>query len=116
MSAGTYNFTIEQGATLIREFVYKGSNGAAIDLTGYSARMQIRQYKESSTVLVEATTTNGKMTVTPLLGKITLTLSASDTDSLAFDLAVYDLEVESGGGVVTRLIEGTVSVSKQVTR
>ena len=42
MAAGKYNFTIEQGTTVKLELAYKDSSGSAIDLTGYSGRMQIR--------------------------------------------------------------------------
>ena len=42
MAAGKYNFTIEQGTTIRLELQYKDSSGSAIDLTGYSGRMQIR--------------------------------------------------------------------------
>ena len=116
MGAGTYNFTIEQGATFTRDFVYKDSNNVVVNLTGYSARMQIRPSKESSTILVEATSANGKLAITPAQGKISLQLSASETDLAGFDVAVYDLEIESTSGIVTRLIEGAVTISRQVTR
>jgi hypothetical protein len=116
MGAGVYNFTIEQGATLVRHFIYKDSNGAVVPLTGYTARMQVRQFKDSSTVLLEATTANGKLVITPAAGKITLTVSATELNAITFDVGVYDLEIESSSGLVTRLIEGTVFNSQQVTR
>lgn len=116
MTAGIYNFTIEQGATFTRDFVYRDSNNAVVNLSGYTARMQIRPSKDSDTVLVEATTANGRLVLTPGQGKITLTLSATETDAAGFDVGVYDLEIESSSGVVTRMIEGSVIFSKQVTR
>jgi len=116
MTAGAYNFTIEQGTTFVRHFVYKDSNGAVVNLTGYTARLQVRSYKESSVVLIEATTANGKLVITPTEGKITMTLTATELNSVTFDNAVYDLEIESNTGVVTRLLEGCVVNSLQVTR
>jgi hypothetical protein len=116
MSAGAYNFTLEQGTTFVREIVYRDANGALVNLSGYSARMQIRPYKDSPDVLVSATTDNGKLEIVGAAGKITLTLTPSDTNSIEFAQGVYDLEIESGGGVVTRLLEGTVTFNKQVTR
>ena len=42
MSAGKYNFEIEAGATFTRTITYKDSTDTAIDLTGATVRMQIR--------------------------------------------------------------------------
>jgi hypothetical protein len=116
MTAGTYNFTVEQGATFTRDFVYKDSTNVVVNLTGYSARMHIRPHLESTQILLEATTANAKLTITPLQGKISVVFTPADTNSIPDTEAVYDLELESASGVVTRLIEGSVTFSKQVTR
>lgn len=116
MTAGLYNFTIEQGSTLRRDFIYKDNAGIPVNLTNYVARMQIRSFKDSSTVLFEATTANGKLVLTGAQGKIALTVSATELDALTFDVGLYDLEIQSPSGVVTRLLEGTISNSRQVTR
>ena len=42
MSAGLYNFTLEQGTTIDFKIQYKDVSGSAINLTGYGAAMQIR--------------------------------------------------------------------------
>lgn len=116
MTAGNYDFTLEQGTTFTKSFVWKDSNNAVINLSGYSARLQIRAYKDSVTKLVEATTQNGKLVITANLGKIALTLPPADTNGITFEQGLYDLEVEASNGVVTRLLEGIVTFSKQVTR
>ena len=54
MSAGSYNFTLEQGATLDRTVTVQES-GSAMDLTGYTPRMQVRDTHDSSTVLLTVT-------------------------------------------------------------
>lgn len=116
MTAGTYDFTLEQGSTFTRDFIYKDANGAVVNLSGYTARMQIRQFKESEEKLIEATTANGKLVISGTLGQISLTILPSDTNSVKFAQGVYDLEIESPGGVVTRIIQGVVTFDKQVTR
>lgn len=116
MTAGTYNFTLEQGTTFRRDFIYKDANGAIVNLTGYSARMQIRQFKESEDKLIEATSANGKLAIVGAQGKVSLTLSPADTNNVKFSQGVYDLEIESSGGEVTRLLQGVVTFDKQVTR
>jgi len=47
MAAGKYNLLIEQGATYQVEIQYKDSNGVAVDLTGYSGKLQIRPFPGS---------------------------------------------------------------------
>jgi len=116
MGAGTYNFTIEQGATFKRIMTWKDSNGNPISLVGYKGRMQIRQAKDSSNVIMTLDTEdNGGMALGGVEGTITIEISASRTAGLDFRTAVYDLELEKDGEVV-RLLEGTVTLSKEVTR
>ena len=49
-------------------------------------------------------------------GTITLAVSATDTAALTASDGVFDLEITSGAGVVTRLIEGTYSIRRNITR
>lgn len=116
MSAGSYDLYIEQGATLSLPIVWKDSDGNVVDLTGYTARMQVRQTVPATTILLSATTENGKLVIEGVDGKVTILLSAEDTTAITWLTGVYDLELISGDGVVTRLLEGSVSVSREVTR
>lgn len=116
MAAGRYNIKIEQGATFRFEIVYRDSNSAIVNLTGFTARMQIRPIPSSTTILVNASTANGKIVITPSQGRIVVTLSATETAALDFTTARYDLEIEATDGTVTRLIEGVVTLSPEVTR
>jgi len=116
MTAGTYNLTIEQGSTLNLAMTWNDSSGAAINLTGYTARMQVRPAVESNVTLLSLTTENGRIALGGAAGTITLTVSATDTAALAATTGVYDLELVSSGGTVTRLLQGTVTISKEVTR
>lgn len=119
MAAAVKNLLIEQGATfrLVLRIRDKATQ-AAVDLTGYSARMHVRATVASTSTLIEATTANGKIVITPSTGVITVTLSATETTALSFTSAVYDLETEdsSSPAVVKRRLQGTVTLSKEVTR
>ena len=112
MAAGTYNFTLEQGSTFSRQITVQ-ENGTALNLTGYTARMQMRSTHDSSTIALTYTTT----IASPASNGI-VNLSATATQSAAIEegIYVYDLEIESSGGVVTRLMEGKVTVTPEVTR
>lgn len=117
MAAGIYNFTIEQGATFKREFKYKTSEGVGIDLTNYAVRMQVRKTIDATTKELDLTESNGlSVGTTPDTNHIiTLTIPASTTQDLSFDTAVYDLEIDLSGEV-TRLLQGKIKLSKEVTR
>lgn len=116
MAAGTYDFTIEQGTTVTIDFAYQTEAGAAIPLTGYTARMQARETVSSAVAVIDATTANGQLSINGAGGIVTLSLSATVTAALAFRTAVYDLEIISGSGVVTRMVQGVITLSREVTR
>lgn len=111
MAAGTYNFTFEQGATFSRQLTVQ-DNGAAMNLTGYSARMQLRSSVESTTVALTVTCS----ITSPSDGIVTVSNTAAETMSVDAGIYVYDLEIESGSGVVTRLMQGTATITANVTR
>jgi hypothetical protein len=116
---GLHNFTCNQGATFSRTITWKNSANAAYDLTGYTARMHVRETVDSANTIITLTTANSRITLgsnAATKGQITLTISAADTANLTPAIYVYDLEVVSGGGVVDRLIEGNFVVKAEVTR
>ena len=115
MSATTYDILIEQGATFSQVITYKEA-GVAINLTGYTARLQVRSTLESATSVVELTTANSRIALGGAAGTISLTISATDTAALTAGRGVYDLELVSGSGIVTRLLQGVCTISRNVTR
>ena len=115
MAATTYDILIEQGATYSQVVTYKES-GVAVNLTGYTARMQVRSTLESASTVVELTTANGRIALGGAAGTITLTISATDSAALTAGRGVYDLELISGSGIVTRLLQGVATISRNVTR
>lgn len=56
------------------------------------------------------------MTVGSTDGKFSLTLSATDTSSISWTQGVYDIELQSPSGVVSRLLKGTITIDQEVTR
>jgi hypothetical protein len=125
MPAGKYNLLIEQGATFELELQYKDSNGVVVDLTGYSGRLQIRPSIGSPTAYLclssslnaDGTGLNfsgSNGTTPPTSGSIGVYISATTSSMLTFNTGVYDLEIASGS-FVTRLLQGNVQLSKEVT-
>lgn len=121
MRAGKYNMTVEQGSTFDIKIIYEDSNNNTVDLTGYSARMQIRPNYADLTNTTYITVSSSLdpdgtgLIITPLSGSIKVFISAEKTDSFMFDEGLYDLELYSDN-IVTRLLEGKVKIKKSVTR
>lgn len=126
MAAGKYSFIIEQGATTNFQVNWADASGSAIDLTGYHGRMQIRETLDSTTPLISLTSSlqpdgtginlsgsNGNVPLSS--GSIGIYISAYSSSLLNFGEAFYDLEMVKDGEV-TRLLEGKVKLSKNVTR
>jgi hypothetical protein len=78
--------------------------------------MQARTSAISGTVVLDLTTANSKITLGGTAGTITLTLSAAETAAITQSSLAYDLELVSAGGVVTRLVEGQIVLTPEVTR
>lgn len=110
---------VPQGATFIYEITYKDPDtDLPINLTGYSARLQIREKVDSSTIIYSALSTgvNPAIIITGGSGLVVLTIPANTTRDFVFRKAAFDLEIESSTGVVTRLVKGTMILDKEVTR
>ena len=126
MAAGNYTFTIEQGATTDFQIDWKDSSGNPVDLTSYQARMHIRSdygstgtlyAKISSSLYTDGTGLNllGSNSAQALTsGSIGVIISAASSSNFTFSEALYDLEMISGS-YVTRLLQGKVRLSKEVT-
>ena len=115
MAAGVYNLVIEQGATLNTAFTWKDPSGTAINITSYTARAMFRPDYGSDPVL-SLTTAASTIVITGASGIVTFNVPAATTAFLYAGTGVWDLELVSPAGVVTRLIGGTYTVSTEVTR
>jgi hypothetical protein len=113
MLAGTYNIICEQGATFSRQITVVNADSTEPDFNSSTARMQVRPNVTSTTILLELTTENGRISL--LDNVISLLVAATDTDALVTGTYVYDLEIQTGINVI-RLVEGSFRVSPQVTR
>ncbi len=111
---------VNQGATWPFKATWKDKNGVLVNLTGYQIRSQVRPFLSSSAILFEMNSASPAAGVSfgPLdaSGEIEITLSANFTAALSFDNAVYDMEAVSPSGQVTRILQGNMALSKEVTR
>lgn len=104
------NIIIDQGTTFSTVIYLTDDNGDAIDLTGYSGDSEMRKHYTSSNSVSFSVSLGGT------LGTVSLGMSANQTANLTPGRYVYDVEVVSGSGVVSRIVEGIVTVTPEVTR
>jgi hypothetical protein len=87
-----------------------------VDLTNYTARMQIRPDINSSTILVTLTEANGGIVLGGTKGTVQIVIADTVTAAFTFTTAVYDLDLTDSNGVVTRLLQGVITLDSAVTR
>jgi hypothetical protein len=127
MQAAEYDFYIEQGSAFDETIVWTDSADAAVNLTGYSARLSLRTNKGATTPTFEFESTTpsaaqGTITLGGVLGTIRLTADADLTRVMTFDRCFYDLELASDGtdphtsNYTIRLVEGFFILSKEVSK
>jgi hypothetical protein len=109
--AAKYDITIEQGATFVFSVQVTGVN-----LSGYTVRMQGRTSHAATTTVFSLTGGSGLTVTAGANSTIAVTIAASATANYpAPMLGVYDLEYELSG-VVTRILEGSFTITPEVTR
>lgn len=111
-----YNLTIYQGANFSQQFTWTDTNNTPINLTGYTARMHARTSVNAPTPFLNLTSPSGGITLGGSAGTVTVALTAAATAAIDEVLGVYDLELVAPSGDVTRFLQGTVTISREVTR
>jgi hypothetical protein len=110
--AAVANLSIDQGATFTSDITVKDINGNVFDLTGYTANAKMAKgYSSTRTRTVISTTFATDRTT----GVLTISLTANQTTALDAERYVYDVEITSGSGSVTRVLEGIITVRPEVS-
>ena len=112
------DFTVDQGSDYNVPLLIQ-SNNVNVDLTGYSAKMQLRK-TYSGAVILTLSSTDGSITIANSI--ITLNFTNSITSAISFSGDVdsqdfvYDLEITNPSGKITRIRQGTLTLSREVTK
>jgi hypothetical protein len=122
MASGKYSFTIEQGSTVDFIIIYKDAVGNPVNLSAYGSKMQIRLTYGSTPIITLSSSLNpdgtGLNMSNSVSGAIGIYIASCTSSMFNFDTAIYDLDIILGSGecpVVTRILEGKVKLSKEVT-
>jgi len=113
--AGQKNWEVDQNATFTFIVDYKDPDGTAIDLTGASAKMQVRDTKGGSKLAFSLTSPAGGIVITPLLGKLTIKMTPTQTNKLFYPKSSYDIMVTDSNANKIKLLEGFLTLSRSVT-
>jgi hypothetical protein len=106
--AGIYNITMDQGAQWTLTVDYDNNNGTPFNLTGYTARMQVRPKFGADTAVLTLSSVTGGIVITPLTGTLALTATTAQTGAIDGGFYVYDLLVRQdhrGQGFGKQLID-----------
>lgn len=87
-----------------------------MDITGYTARMQIREKNGSNRIITDLTTENAGIIMDPVGCGIVINIGATTTAEYDFTSAIYGLEVASPTGTVYNLANGMITLIKEITK
>lgn len=104
------NIVIDQGTDYEVTINLKDAYSSPINLNDYVGFAQMRKYYTSSTKY------DFNVNVFANTGEVTLTMSANTTANIAAGRYVYDCILTSNTNVVSRIVEGIVTVNPRVTR
>jgi hypothetical protein len=108
--AAKANIVIDQGTTFQTQLNLSDDNGLPVNLTGYTVESQLRKwYTSNNAVNFDSSVQDANN------GIIELTLTANATANLVYGRYVYDVVTIDHSGIVTRVIEGIVTVTPEVT-
>ena len=114
INPGTYDLLCPQGVTFDKTFTWT-IGGTAVNLTGYTAALQVRSAYDAGTALISLSTGGSGLVLGGTAGTITATISAASTGGLEPGSYAWDLELYEGSNV-TRLLQGAFNVTGGVTR
>lgn len=108
------DIVLYQGKTVNFEVIWGGD--APINVTGFSAKLHVRESAVSSAVLTEFSNTNSRIAVGGANGKFTFSMPAATSAALPVFVGVYDFEITNPSGSVFLVMSGNFKVEAEVTK
>lgn len=116
MATDTLNFTWTTGTPFSYSFIMRDPSGRRINLTGYSAVMQLRTALTDTAPLAVLSSDNRHLVLDRGAGEVTITVSTAEVIGIAWTTALYDLLLVDPNGSECRVYSGTITVTSGVTR
>jgi hypothetical protein len=113
--AGQKNFEVDQNTTFSFIVEYKDNNGLPINLTGATAKMQVRDTKGGSKLAFSLTSPSGGIVIDPTNGKLTIKITPTQTSKLFYPKSSYDIMITDSNANKIKLLEGFMTLSRSVT-
>lgn len=104
------NIVIDQGADFSTSILLRDDSGNLLELDGYTVAAQMRKTYTSSTAVTFTAT------LETATSEVILSLTNSQTSALTPGRYVYDVELTTPSSTKTRLVQGIVTVTPEVTR
>ena len=110
------NFEVDQNTTFSFEVQYTEEDGVTpIDLTGSSAKMQVRDTAGGSKLAFSLTSPVGGITIDGPNGKLSIKCTPTQTSKLFYPKSSYDIMVVDSNGNKIKLLEGFLTLNRSVT-
>jgi hypothetical protein len=106
-------FTVTNAATGL--YIQGGDALSAVDITGYTASMQLRSLPNDTIAVLTLTQASG-ITIDGPSGTLAVRATAVQTAAIIAGPYYYDLEITSPAGIKTRIVQGELNVNAEVTR
>jgi hypothetical protein len=114
--AGQKNFEVDQNATFSFQVTYTEEDETTpIDLTGASAKMQVRDTKGGNKLAVTLTSPSGGITIDGPEGVLNIKMTPTQTNKLFYPKSSYDVMVIDSNGNKIKLLEGFKTLNRSVT-
>jgi len=108
------NYDAIQGDSFQLDFTYTDSLGAAINLTGYTILVEVRD-KPGGKVLCATCSIGDGVTVTSAAsGLFSLVITPTKTKNFVYPKSAYQVQAMSSSGIVTTLLKGWINVDAGV--
>jgi hypothetical protein len=104
------NLKVDQGSDFITSITLTDDDGDPLNLSGYTGAAQIRKYYTSTNAV------NFDVDVVANTGEVVLSITSNTTNHIVAGRYVYDVELTDSNGVVSRVLEGIVTITPGVTR
>ena len=110
ITPGTYNMTVQRRSDHSIQLVFKDSNNAAINLTGFTVAAQVWEETRTTKYADFAVTYTNRTT-----GTVDIALTDVQTATFSPEILKYDVVLTNGSGLKEYYLEGTIFVSEGYT-